>query len=259
MVDLEGLKKRIELVDAQMKTAHSTRERESAALKQLWAQIEDRFDTQTGEIRRLRQRVSELEDVRDDLAALVDDLLGAVETGLTAMNEETVPQIRRMADTLLSDEVANSVQAQLPSGVEDEETEGPAIDEAGSPDDHDELLAAIERSLEASGDIPDHHPIEPSPPQKKAVGRPTVDAVAAETQDDLYPTQPPAPISPQPISPGIRNLVERLEGVSFAPSTEQDDVQADLSEDELSRDLREIEALRGELLGLRQRISGGAE
>ena len=66
MVDLEGLKKRIEMVDVRLKTAHTARERESNALKQLWEQIHGRFDEQTQEIVELRTKVVDLEHVRND-------------------------------------------------------------------------------------------------------------------------------------------------------------------------------------------------
>ena len=82
MVDIKCLKKRIELIDVRMKTAHSARERESDALRHLWDQIQGRFDEQKSEIVQLRSRIAELEDVRDDLLQLVQDLLGAVENGL---------------------------------------------------------------------------------------------------------------------------------------------------------------------------------
>ena len=95
MVDINGLKKRIELIDVRMKTAHSARERESDALRHLWDQIHGRFDEQKKEIIQLRSRITELEDVRDDLLQLVQDLLGAVENGLESMNDETVPHICR--------------------------------------------------------------------------------------------------------------------------------------------------------------------
>ena len=75
MLDLEGLKKRIEMVDVRLKTAHTARERESNALKQLWEQIHGRFDEQTQEIVELRTKVVDLEHVRNDLLGLVENLL----------------------------------------------------------------------------------------------------------------------------------------------------------------------------------------
>ena len=64
-----------------------------------------------------------------------------------------------------------------------------------------------------------------------------------------------------PASPGIRNLVARIEnavGEGFLQplsATEDKRIEGD---DDLTRDLREIEALRDELHGLRHRISNGA-
>lgn len=255
MVDLEGLKKRIELVDVRLKTAHSARERESDALKQLWEQIHGRFDEQKGEIAELRKAVVELEDVRDDLLGMVQNLLGSVEDELETMTEETVPYIRQMAGELLG-------------GSEEKTVAGPAFDD--EPDrvnfvpnldenrEQDELLAAIERSLNNADDFPEIPESGPSEPtteiQDSAATTSNMDDDSADdTPEEISTDEEPI----KPLSPGIRNLVERLEGFSLQSQTPEE-TDADAADgDDLSRDLREIEVLRGELMGLRERVSGG--
>jgi len=68
----------------------------------------------------------------------------------------------------------------------------------------------------------------------------------------------------EPASPGIRNLISRIENavgkdflepVLVSDDRDVDDVDGD---DDLSRDLREIEALRDELHGLRHKIAAHA-
>ena len=92
MADLSGLKERVELVDLRLKTAHGARERESAALMETWQQIQDRFVDQNAEITKLRGRIAELEDARDDLLQMVHGLLSAVEGGLDCLTSAPMEQ-----------------------------------------------------------------------------------------------------------------------------------------------------------------------
>ena len=251
MVDIKGLKKRIELIDVRLKTAHSTRERESDALRHLWDQIHGRFDEQKKEISQLRSRVAELEDVRDDLLQLVQDLLGAVENGLESMNDETVPHIRQMADTLLN---GNDAEKPTPPAAEPKSVSSiePSLDENNA---HDELLAAIERSLNDADGFSERTDAE-------EIGLATAlddsDEITLElTGADTETAIASAPeASLRPVSPGIRSLVERLEGITIQSTDYQNESDDIPEEDDLSRDLREIELLRGELMGLRERIAG---
>jgi len=253
MVDIKGLKKRIELIDVRLKTAHSTRERESDALRHLWDQIHGRFDEQKNEISQLRSRVAELEDVRDDLLQLVQDLLGAVENGLESINDETVPHIRQMADTLLNENGPDVstlpvVEPKLPSSI------APSLDDNNA---QDELLAAIERSLNDAEDFSETMDSE-------EIELETVLEDSDETTQDLIDVPSDTvtaidntpEVSLRPVSPGIRSLVERLEGVSIQSIDYQDEPDDMTGEDDLSQDLKEIELLRGELMGLRERIAG---
>ena len=243
MADLSGLKKRVELIDIRLRTAHSTRERESAALTELWEQIRERFLDQNAEITNLRERISDLEDARNELLQMLHGLLSAVEGGLERMSDETVPQIKVMAANLLNAD--QELQATPPgrgappsAGLDGLELKHESSDEdLEEPNFHSNLLDAIQQSIE-------HAYQSPLRAEKGKHGG-----------EDISPK----PTAGGPASPGIRDLVARIEGavgrdvVEISPGPE-DDVDPD---DELTRDLREIEALRGELHGLRERISSG--
>jgi hypothetical protein len=251
MADLSGLKERVELVDLRLKTAHGARERESAALMETWQQIQDRFVDQNAEITKLRGRIAELEDARDDLLQMVHGLLSAVEGGLDRMSDESVPQIRTMAANLLAESSGqtapvespfNSLLADAVSPVE--ATEAAPI-QPGKANLHDDLLETIEQSI---GAVPE------------------TGSSAEEYEFEQRDTSVASDFIKEPASPGIRDLVARIE---TAVGSEILDTHTDNAGDEsggqryeeddvLSRDLQEIEALRGELHGLRQRISSGA-
>lgn len=262
MAELEGLKKRVELVDLRLKTAHSARERESAALMDMWQKIRDRLQDQSAEIVKLRDQVSELEDARNELLKIVHGLLSAVEGGLDSIADETVPKIKAMAGQLLGENAAQSrPAAAAPAPVRSEfagedseddaydpaydpyadEDDTPAVKSAAESSFRDDLLRAMERS--ADGANADDVIGEPPRPARKLNG------AAADT--------------PPIASPGIRNLVARIEDAvgedfldpPFASREKEPEPEPD---DELSRDLREIEALRNELLGLRHRVASGA-
>lgn len=258
MADLGSLKQRVELVDLRLKTAHGARERESAALMETWEQIRERFVQQTAEIVQLRERISELEDSKDDLLQMVHGLLAAVEGGLERMSDESVPQIRAMANNLLAD---TTEQTGSFTDALDRVMSNPAPVEASVPAPppeysegnlHDHLLETIEQSIETVQEIDIADRIrEPAPQSERNAFETDVIKDAA--------------------SPGIRDLVARIETavgpelLEAATTSDTDDGVEDLyvedlyeGGDELSRDLQEIEALRGELHGLRQRISSGA-
>lgn len=237
MADIEGLKQRIELIDLRLKTAHSARERESAALMEMWEQIRERFQQQNSEILDLRNRISSLEDTRSDLQNMVINLLGSVESGLARMSDETVPQIRKMAlDLLDKQEAEHADRSWQPNDrLEDYMPSGTAN---GDSQDND-FLTELERSM----------------------------AEPAETEPDAIETDGPLSsgsrgITAAPVSPGIRDLIARI-GSSVAqsdpPADESMVEEAEtLAPEALTRDLLEIEHLRNELLGLRARISHDA-
>jgi len=244
MADIDGLKQRIELIDLRLKTAHSARERESAALVETWQQIRDRFQSQNAEILSLRERIRVLEDAKQDLQGMVDSLLGAVEGGLERMSDETVSSIRRMANELLSESEPPAALPAAPA-VSEAEPPPPRFDpvdpeEADATDEaeDDDFLAALERSANAA-----------------------TNPVRAAEPDDGEVLTLDRPID-APVSPGIRDLIARIEDSTgdFAATDSggeaAGDADAQESPEELGQDLLEIEQLRNELLGLRRRISG---
>jgi len=244
MADLDGLRKRVEQIDLRLKTAHRAREKESVALMDMWEQIRERFVDQNAEITELRNRVAELEDTRDDLLQMVHGLLSAVEGGLERMSDETVPRIKEMANSLLEGEgklPIISLSTRYESPVEYEsppEIAEPEEEPVVTPNFHDDLLSAIEKSI-------DNVRSSSAPPREKRVAATVVRSQERRTEE--------------PASPGIRDLVSRIEnavGPEFLDGFSQSDDDEPM-EDDLSRDLREIEALRGELNGLRERISNG--
>jgi hypothetical protein len=242
---MDGLKKRVELIDLRLKKAHSARESESAALMETWQQIRDRFQDQSAEIVKLRDQVADLDDSRNDLLKMVHSLLLAVESGLDSMADETVPQIKMMAGQLLSNnkeeiqETKNSSNSAKSDHRPEPEIVTALLNSPASPSFHDDLLSAIERSIDSADDD--------------------------EFVDDMPPLITSKLDQSAPASPGIRNLIARIEnavGEDFleTQSAANDKSLDDDAEDDedLTRDLREIEALRDELQGLRHRISAGA-
>lgn len=250
MADLTGLKKRVELIDLRLKTAHGARERESAALVEVWEQIRVRFLDQNAEIATLRERISELEDTRDELQQMIHGLLSAVEGGLEQMSDETVPKIKNMAGDLLKSTVGtrgayrfadDTVPTPAHDGYALASLPAYTDDASGPANFHRDLLDAVERSLDNADEnmfsmLPEDR-FEPEP----------------------EPDEQPRRIG-EPASPGIRDLIARIEGAVGTDVREQSSYPGDEDDgdDELTRDLREIEALRGELHGLRERISSGS-
>ena len=244
MADLDGLRKRVEQIDLRLKTTHRARENESAALMDMWEQIRARFVDQNVEITQLRNRVSDLEDTRDDLLQMVHGLLAAVEGGLEQMSDETVPRIKAMAGSLLEETIdtstAPATAATKPKVDQQPQAERSRIskeEKAEGLSFHDDLLSAIERSIE---------------------GVKTGSAVGQGDPSDTVERRQSRPAN-EPVSPGIRDLVMRIENAVSSKylDTPSDTEDSEMTEDDLSRDLREIEALRGELHGLRERISNG--
>ena len=148
-----------------------------------------------------------------------------------------------MANSLLEGDSKSPVKApstryELPPAYEaPPEVAEPEEEPVNAPNFHDDLLSAIEKSIENVRGS--------SPLPRERISAATVSRSQERTADE-------------PASPGIRDLVSRIEnavGPEFLDGFSQSDDEPE--EDDLSRDLREIEALRGELNGLRERISSG--
>ncbi len=241
MPDIDGLKQRIELINARLKTAHVARERESAALSDIWDQIRERYLDQQIEFENMRQQINELEETRDDLTSLIQTLLAAVETNLERASDESVPQIKEMAETLLENNSAEILtrgnEDLLSIDADDTSTETQESLLTNEISGTDDLILAIEESLEDDGtnEVPD---IQPG-------------LVEEEKTRGLSENQTAA------LSPGIRDLIGQIEeGVGPVTMETEEDVSEPAGKlGELSSDLQEIEELRGELMGLRERIA----
>ncbi len=220
MAVLEDLRARVEKVNHDLKSAHSARERESEALMALWQHIRTRFTDQDQELARLRSRTVELEDAKDELSDMVRALLESIEATTEEINDPAVPRISKMAEDLLA---ANS-----------DNPAGPKSSAAATAD----------------------RPAEPMPAPAVASVSPS-DAARHEVADA------DTAVVGESLSPGIRKLISRVEGV-FDETREDDHgepkqnaaISGDAdSDDDLERDMREIEKLRTELQGLRKRIN----
>lgn len=255
MTDLQSLRTRIEEVNLNLKTAHAARESESEVLTVLWREIRTRFNDQDQELGHLRRRTAELEDAKDELMAMVRTLLETVESTLEGINDGTVPQIAEMASELLATETGET--ASPVAG-----TAAPAADTATLAESPADPMPAPEATMQSR--------LGPHAAQEPDTGTPHIG---------------------ESLSPGIRTLISRIEGVSYeetdddqpgqgesdeetdddqpgqgesavapthdaSPSPDPDHEEGD-SDGEIEHDLREIEKLRDELQGLRRRIGTG--
>jgi hypothetical protein len=240
MSDIDSLRQRIEHAELRLKTAHTARQRESVALTTMWDQIRDRFSAQSAEIVRLRDRVAELEDTRDELSAMVRALLGSVESSIERMADETVPQITGLAESLLESD-PSAIVADIPAAAEPEPV-----------DDHDPAPAAVESDSVASEDDTSF---------STELARQFDEVPAVPPPPPSAPATDPAPAG-EPVSPGIRSLITRIEGaferkpIPAAPTAEAAEPPAP-DDSELARDLDDIRRLREELQSLRSRIGAG--
>lgn len=247
MSEIDSLRQRIEHAELRLKTAHTARQRESAALMTMWDQIRERFAAQSAEIVHLRERVAALEDTREALNGMVRTLLGAVENSIERMADETVPEITGLAEALLDSE--------------------PDLDSGPGP-----IAAGSAESLSAP--IVDDDPVAPAAADDDAGDHKADDFAMLLTDrlDDDVPNLPPPPAADhadadaeadEPVSPGIRSLISRIEGAfdrdpAMAPMTHAEPAEAEAPHDEeLNRDLDDIRRLREELQSLRSRIGAG--
>lgn len=223
MRDLGVLKERIEYAERHLTASHTARERESEALMAMWRQIRDRFELQEQEIARYRTQLAEMTGVNDELSALVDRLIASVEGGVDVSANETVPEIARLADDLLKSEPAAFA----------------------APDTEDPL------ELSADMEAPDEEPRSRFDDEFDA----DFTADHDRFESDL---EPPEPVTEDSASEGIRDLITRIEGsVSGTAGKAEMTPVADGEDEDLARELGEIEALRNELNGLRNKITAG--
>ena len=243
MSDIDNLRQRIEQAELRLKTAHTARQRESAALTSMWDQIRDRFTVQSTEIVRLRERVATLEDTRDELNSMVRTLLGSVENSIERMADETVPHITVLAEDMLEAAPPDIGREPYPAAA------APQF----SPPGRDP--AAFVAST-----APDQ-PAETDPVDDDFVTMLSADLDRDEAEDDISvpSSYDAAREGEEPASPGIRNLITRIEG-AFERKTPAPGLgpahtdPADPRDEDLARDLDDIRRLREELQSLRTRI-----
>lgn len=250
MRDLGVLKEQIEYAERHLKAAHSARERESDALMAMWSQIRDRFDAQEQEIARYRSEVENLTQVNEELSALVDRLISTVEGSVDQSENETVPEVSRLAGELLSSEPEIGAFAH----VETSATETPSTEAYAAPD-----ISASLDELETDDPLelgtPIDEPLELDTPIDEAAddGGSSFGDMLNEAMEAEDGVPAPKPVQSELASVGIRDLIARIEDFVGKNSAAEKDEEGE--EDELSRELREIESLRSQLTGLHDRIS----
>lgn len=228
MRDIGVLKERIEYAERHLQAAHSARERESEALMAMWAQIRDRFEAQETEIARFREEVETLTRVNDELSTLVDQLIATVEGTVEMGKNETVPEVARLADDLLRSEPEKAAPMAPESAPTAAAADDPLSLDGMETDDPLDLGTPLDEPAEDDGE---------------SFG----DMLNKAMEDDDIDM--PEPVMDESASVGIRDLIARIEG------SVGNDADEDASDDDLSRELREIENLRNQLSGLHNKIS----
>lgn len=245
MPDLDVLRQRVEDAERKLSSVHRTRERECEVLMEMWLQIKTRFLEQESEIASYRGRLAALQDANVELASLIDSMIGSIQGTVNDPNDETVPRITGMARDLLSSEPFSGERAatvRQPEESDDPLLLGPVV----AP----ELIADRRRNdtRNANGE-----------PVGIEGGSPTgTDARQEEEGDILELTE--AVQTADLSNPGIKNLISKIERAVNRTSFGDRPNVVD-RDGEIDHELREIEHLRKELNGLRQRISspGAAE
>lgn len=250
MRDLGVLKERIEYAERHLTASHTARERESQALMTMWKQIRDRFELQEQEIARYRTQLSELTGTNDELTALVDRLITSVEGGIAQSGNETVPSIARLADDLLRSQPSSDTAS------------AHVAPRADAPEDY---ASELEEILEL--DTPAPEPEREAEVAAESSFSESLKAALAEDddveEDDEISIPSSEPVHQDSASEGIRNLISRIENAVASPTGATELNGAPGSEDtededeDLARELQEIESLRTELNGLRNKISAG--
>ncbi len=229
MRDIAMLKERVDYAKRHLKATETARDHESEVLMGTWSKIRERFTHQEGEIARYRAEVESLTDSNQSLSRMVDDLIAVIDGNIERGRDEAVPKITTLAGDLLASEPSPEDLSHFADAAPEAAT-GQDTDTAGFEDvidfeqDEDDL---------AYLDIPG----------------------SDDSQDDDLGAD--RDVAEDSLSPGIRSLIQRVEtsvGESDGLSVEAD---GDGVDDDLARELAEIEMLRSELSGLRDRITAG--
>ena len=226
----------------------------------MWQQIRDRFELQEQEIARYRAQLAEMTAANDELTALVDRLITSVEGGISESGNETVPAIARLADDLLKSEPPRTVTAAPIAAPAAPAPRAPAP----TPQDY---VRELEDILELDTPAPEpeaEYAAEPAPSFSESLSAALAKEEEPEEDDISIPSS--QAIQEDSASEGIRNLISRIEDAVASPSgaTELNGASARVSDaaakekdEDLARELLEIESLRNELNGLRNKISAG--
>ncbi len=230
MRDIATLKERVDHAERHLKATETTRNRESEALMDTWRRIRERFTHQEAEIARYRAEVESLTGSNESLNRMVDDLIAIIDGNIERGRDETVPKITTLAGDLLASE---------PS----------AEDFSHFADDAPEA----ETDTVSAEDVIDLDEDETDP---SYFDTPASDAIHHDDDDGVD-----GDVVEESLSPGIRSLIQRVEGSVGEPDglsvkADDDDLDGGAGEDaDLARELEEIEMLRSELSGLRDRIT----
>ncbi len=238
MRDIATLKEQVGFAERHLKAAETSRNRESDTLMGTWRKIRERFNHQEGEIARHRAEVESLIENNEALSRMVDDLIAIIGGNVERAGDETVSKITTLAEEMLASEPSEDDLARFAADADDDDDPAP-------PDDD-----VLDLDIEAIDAI-------------DAIDK--IDTIGASDTADLDIPSSEAPdddggsfeqVSAESLSPGIRNLIQRVEGSvgdTGEPSSDpEDDFDGD---DDLARELKEIELLRSELSGLRDRIT----
>jgi hypothetical protein len=257
----------------------------------MWLQIRTRFTDQEDEIARYRTRLEETTEKNTELGRMVDDLLATIEGNLNRARDQTIPRITNLAEELLASEPQSAADG-VPDDDTAGEISFQQTLMASSNLDHD--MDAAAPGPEAGQPAADAEPEDDAEPAVNSVPDPEIvrsvlDQIAADdhgatSAEELDPAQAeePGPVQGESLSDGIRDIISRVEnmsaGVLSSPAggaggqdSGSDEFLAeflgtadgkgaaaaptDEPDDALAQELREIESLRNELSGLRDRLT----
>ena len=244
MRDIATLTERVGRAERHLKATETARNRESEALMETWRKIRERFTHQEAVIARYRGEVEALTESNESLSRMVDDLIGIIDGNIERGRDETVPKIATLAGDLLASEPSPEDFAQFADDATDADVERDT--EITEPDGPDGVL-----DLELELDQDEAELAYPEPPNSDG------------TRDDDEDTYRDA--AEASLSPGIRSLIQRVEGSVREPRDTSNGTGVDghgagdgddaVEDEDLARELQEIETLRNELSGLRDRIT----
>lgn len=262
MPDLDVLRQRVEDAERRLTTVQNSRENECQSLMDMWMRIRDRFQDQEQEIAAYRTRLATLQDANVELTELIGSMLMKVESSVSQSMEETVPTIAEMARNLLEAEPApadatDDASAAIPETGNAEPSLGAIVDS--------EILnlepateSRIPRLLASAGnailDLPEKMRFQATAADTAPNGTTDHSLYADQAMEDAYEDAPDPEPPADTESQGVRNLRSRIDNAVRRPIS-ADGPGDDSDADEIGRELEEIELLRKELSGLRERIT----